>query len=110
MPSVAPLSVAASASAGGLMVEDGKEYIFTTSASMVAGTMDIAGHVAGNSAKMKTRLQTSNNAKTLTLKMENIEFAEYVGPFDSKSWPFDGLTVSYDQVNLMTAASSPGKV
>ena len=89
-------SVTASANAGGLLVEDGKEYIFQTSASMVAGTMDVAGHVAGMSAKMKTRLQTSNNAKTLTLKMENIEFAEYVGPFDSKSWPFDGLNVSFE--------------
>ena len=62
---------------------------------MVAGTMDVAGHVAGIAGKMKARMQVSNGGNTLTVKFENIKFAEYVGPFDSpNSWPFDGLNVS----------------
>ena len=62
---------------------------------MVAGTMDVAGHVAGLAGKMKARMQVSNGGNTLTVKFENIKFAEYVGPFDSpNSWPFDGLNVS----------------
>ena len=63
---------------------------------MVTGTMDVAGHVAGIAGKMKARMQVSNGGNTLTVKFENIKFAEYVGPFDSpNSWPFDGLNVRY---------------
>ena len=85
----------ASAHAAPLILEDGKEYVFDSSSSMVAGTMDVAGHVAGIAGKMKARMQVSNGGNTLTVKFENIKFAEYVGPFDSpNSWPFDGLNVS----------------
>lgn len=68
---------------------------------MVAGTMDVAGHVAGIAGKMKARLQVGNGGNTLTVKLENIKFAEYVGPFDSKTWPFDGLNVSCLKVILV---------
>ena len=88
--------LAASASAAPLILEDGKEYVFDSSSSMVAGTMDVAGHVAGIAGKMKARMQVSNGGNTLTVKFENIKFAEYVGAFDSpNSWPFDGLNVRY---------------
>ena len=89
------IPAAASAQAAPLILEDGKEYVFDSSSSMVAGTMDVAGHVAGIAGKMKARMQVSNGGNTLTVKFENIKFAEYVGPFDSpNSWPFDGLNVS----------------
>ncbi len=59
----------------GVLVQDGKEYVFNTQAAVMAGTMDHAAHSAGLGVRMKTRLQVSNGAKTLNIKVRVIGLA-----------------------------------
>ena len=48
------------------------------------------------SIDLLNRMQVSNGGNKLTVKLENVKYAEYVGPFDSpNSWPFDGLNVRH---------------
>lgn len=54
---------------GKKLLKDGKEYTYNSEIRVGTGTMDYAPHLAGTVYRMKTRLQTSNNAKTLNLEV-----------------------------------------
>ena len=54
---------------GKKLLKDGKEYTYNSEIRVGTGTMDYAPHLAGTVYRMKTRVQTSNNAKTLNLEV-----------------------------------------
>ena len=44
---------------GGLFVQDGQEYVYHSSATSTAGTLDHSPHMSGSNYKMKVRVQVS---------------------------------------------------
>jgi hypothetical protein len=79
---------------GGLFIKDGQEYVYQSSATTSAGTMDHSPHMSGSNYKMKVRVQVSG--KTLNVQISDIQMTQYVGPVDVHGNPFD--STSYTNV------------
>lgn len=74
---LAVLATMASSAMGNMFFKSGKEYIYETTMTGSAGTMDYATAFAGFQYKMTTRIQVSG--RNLNVKLENMKFTQNVG-------------------------------
>ena len=61
---------------GGLFIQDGQEYVYHSSATTSAGTMDVSPHMSGSNYKMKVRVQVSG--KTLNVQVSEISSCQHL--------------------------------